>query len=105
MSPDKLPFLNHQHILRKLELKAGMENLVELTMPFLKEHLTPEEMPDNKYLEEVIRVSQERMHTLKDVYQAGPYFFTEPDYSSAKAVKFRQKHEPDLIGMNFVEED
>lgn len=105
MSPDKLPFLNHQHILRKLESKSGMESLVKSAMPFLKEYLTPGEMPDKKYLEQVIRVSQERMHTLKDVYQAGPYFFTEPDYSSAQALKFRQKHEASFIGMTFSECD
>ena len=77
-----------------------MDSLVESAMPFLEENLSPGEMPDKKYLEEVIRVSQERMHTLNDVYQAGPYFFSEPDYSSAKAVKFRQKHRSELIGMN-----
>jgi hypothetical protein len=61
------------------------------------------ELPDKKYLENVIRVSQERMHTLKDVYQAGPYFFSEPDYSSPQAVKFREKHPAEMIGMSVVD--
>jgi hypothetical protein len=56
-------------------------------------------MPERKYLETVIRVSQERMHTLKDVYAAGPYFFSEPDYSSAKAAIFRERHPNELISM------
>jgi len=56
-------------------------------------------MPERKYLEAVIRVSQERMHTLKDVYEAGPYFFSEPDYSSAKAAIFRERHPNELISM------
>ena len=39
MSPDKLPFLNHQHILRKLESKEGTGRLVECALPFLEKHL------------------------------------------------------------------
>jgi len=39
------------------------------------------------------------MHTLKDVYAAGPYFFSEPDYSSAKAAIFRERHPNELISM------
>jgi len=41
VSPDKLPFLNHQHILRKLESKEGTGSLVESAMPFLEKHLNP----------------------------------------------------------------
>jgi hypothetical protein len=41
VSPDKLPFLNHQHILRKLESKEGLDSLVECAMPFLEERLNP----------------------------------------------------------------
>lgn len=61
--------------------------------------LTCREMPEKKYLEDVIRVSQERMHTLNDVYEAGPYFFSEPDYFSAKAAKFRERHPSEVISM------
>ena len=45
------------------------------------------------------------MHTLKDVYQAGLYFFSEPDYSSAKELKFREKHPTEMIGMSSGESD
>ena len=55
-------------------------------------------MPSHDYLTAVVRVSQERMHTLKDVYQAGPYFFTEPDYSLINMTEFRKSHPPDVVG-------
>ena len=47
----------------------------------------------------VLKVSQERMHTLKDVYQAGPYFFTEPNYSLLNMTDFRKGHPPEVIGI------
>jgi hypothetical protein len=45
------------------------------------------------------------MYTLKDVYEAGLYFFSEPDYSSAKGLKFREKHPTEMIGMSIGESD
>jgi len=39
------------------------------------------------------------MHTLKDVYDAGPYFFRDPDYSSKKLTEFRKRYSQELIGM------
>jgi hypothetical protein len=57
-------------------------------------------MPARDYLKAVLRVFQERMHTLKDVYQAGPYFFTDPDYAitDSKKSKFRNEHSAEIIG-------
>lgn len=60
------------------------------------------QMPSREFLTAVLRVSQERMHTLKDVYQAGPYFFTEPDYAKVNSTKFRKKHSPETIGRPFL---
>jgi len=112
VSPDKLPFLNHQHILRKLSTLEGTKSLVATALPFLKDHLTPSysthlnlltdcsrEMPSQDHLMAVLRVSQERMHTLKDVYGAGPYFFTEPDYSVVKLWEFRKRHPTEVVGI------
>jgi glutamyl-tRNA synthetase len=42
VSPAKLPFLNHQHILQKLTSTQGLDNLVDSALPFLREHLSPE---------------------------------------------------------------
>lgn len=111
MSPEKLPFLNHQHILRRLSTAEGTKSLVGSALPFLEGHLTPlylaspktvdgdREMPSQDYLASVLRVSQERMHTLKDVYQAGSYFFTEPDYSIVKLAEFRKSHPDEVVGI------
>jgi glutamyl/glutaminyl-tRNA synthetase len=59
-------------------------------------------MPSEDYLKSVLRVSQERMHTLKDVYQAGPYFFTEPNYSLPNMTDFRKAHPSEVIGIDFL---
>ena len=58
------------------------------------------QIPPRDYLKTVLRVFQGRMHTLKDVYQAGPYFFTEPDYTiiDSKKSKFRKEHSAEIIG-------
>ena len=84
-----MPFLNEQ-------LDSAYENNIV-------DRAESSELPDEKYLEDVLRVSQERMHTLKDVYQAGQYFFSEPDYSSVKGLKFREKHPTEMIGMSIGE--
>jgi hypothetical protein len=55
-------------------------------------------MPSSEYLTAVLNVSQERMHTLKDVFQAGPYFFTEPDYDAVNK-KFFEKHSSEMISI------
>ena len=60
-------------------------------------------MPSQDYLMAVLRVSQERMHTLKDVYQAGPYFFTEPDYSLVNLTEFRKSCPPEVVGRAIYE--
>jgi len=39
------------------------------------------------------------MRTLKDVYEAGSYFFTEPDYSVLKLAEFRNAHPREVIGI------
>jgi hypothetical protein len=58
-------------------------------------------MPSTDYLTAVLKVCQERMHTLKDVYQAGPYFFADPDYNSPNQKKFHETHPSELIGSSF----
>jgi hypothetical protein len=42
VSEDKLPFLNHKHILQKLDTVQGMDSLVDSTFPLLQDYLTPE---------------------------------------------------------------
>ena len=56
-------------------------------------------MPSQDYLTAVLRVSQERMHTLKDVYRAGPYFFTEPNYSLVNLSEFRKSYPVEVVGI------
>ena len=58
-------------------------------------------MPSKDFLACVLKVSQERMHTLKDIYNAGPYFFRAPTYSSPKLSKFRERHSRELLGIPF----
>ena len=111
MSPDKLPFLGHKHILLKLKTEEGTRSLTLSALPFLKEHLsetyTPDlkpyvtidrEMPSVEYVMDVIRASQDRMHTLKDVYRAAPYFFTEPNYYVPALIDFRCSYSPTDFG-------
>jgi Anticodon binding domain len=59
-------------------------------------------MPSEKYVEAVLKASHERMHTLKDIYEAGSYFFTEPNYSHPTVITYRdnfyQKNSRQLMG-------
>jgi hypothetical protein len=56
------------------------------------------EIPSEDCLAAVIKASPERMHTLKDVYQATAYFFNEPDYSLLNLNDFRNHYPPDVLG-------
>jgi glutamyl-tRNA synthetase len=114
VTSDKLLFLNHQHFLRKLSTVEGTKTLVEQAMPFIADKVAAEyfhylqpgliirELPSKDYLSAILKASQERMHTLNDLYDAGPYFFHDPDYSSEKLERFRQRHTQDLISMSAV---
>jgi hypothetical protein len=109
VSDDKLPFLNHQHILRKLRSEEGMKELVLAALPFLKLHLSDKyavcggindrEVPPEEYIGKVLRVSQERMTSLRDIYPASPYFFEDPDYSLPKFATFRKSLDPEVLGI------
>jgi len=111
VSPEKLPFLSHKHILLMLKTEDGLRSLALSALPFLKEHLSDaylpnfkvfvtidSEMPSIEYLVTVIRTSHERMHSLKDVYSTAPYFFTEPNYSIPALIDFRSRHSPLMFG-------
>jgi len=55
-------------------------------------------MPSVEYLMTVIRASHERMHTLKDVYNKAPYFFTEPNYYVPALIDFRRGYSAVMFG-------
>ena len=111
MSPDKLPFLSHKHILLMLNTEEGTRSLALSALPFLKEHLSDaylldfksfvtinSEMPSIEYLMTVIRASHERMHSLKDVYDKTSYFFIEPNFYVPALIDFRTGYSPSMFG-------
>jgi len=74
-----------------MRVSRSSKNICLRRMSKTCRRLSVREMPSYEYLKAVLNVCQERMHTLKDIYEAGSYFFTEPDYSTTECSNFREK--------------
>ena len=78
-NPEKLLWLNQQHLMRTLPAKVA---------PYFKAHLVRLGLPtaDDALIEGVILAQRERTKTLKEMAQASRYFFTDTLEFDAKAV-------------------
>jgi glutamyl/glutaminyl-tRNA synthetase len=55
-------------------------------------------MPSSDYLQTVLGAAYERMDTLKDIYDAGWFFFVDPDYCTDASKAFLETQRLDLLG-------
>ncbi len=87
---DKLQWFNQQHLRDK-----SAATLAERARPYLAaEGLDP----DDGYLEEVIGLVQDRIHTVEEVATTNRFFFEDPTTYEEKGVKKRWKnHSADLL--------
>ncbi|MCC7327605.1 MAG: glutamate--tRNA ligase, partial [Burkholderiales bacterium] len=78
-NPEKLLWLNQQHLMRTPPAKVA---------PYFKAHLARLGLPtdDSPLIEGVILAQRERTKTLKDMAQASRYFFADSLEFDAKAV-------------------
>ena len=89
-NPEKLLWLNQQHLMRTEPLKV---------VPYLKPHLVRLgiECSDDAYLAKIVIAQRERVKTLKEMALASRYFFGDSVELDAKA---RDKHlTPDALGL------
>lgn len=80
---DKLQWFNQQH----LREKAPAE-LAERARPYLEEEGLD---PDDDYLEEVVRLVQDRIHSVEEIATTNRFFFEDPEAYEEKGVKKRWK--------------
>lgn len=71
--PEKLEFLNRQHILQKMDSAGGQIELLSS----LKVYLNGTDFSDD-YLLSVLHTMKERIYTIKDIPTSCSYFFTAP---------------------------
>ena len=78
----KLDHLNREHIKRLCSGSSGDKKFLrKSSLPFLTKHIgrDAEHLGDDEYVERVLSVLQDRVHTLDDFGKYGAYFFKEPE--------------------------
>ncbi|EIW65117.1 glutamyl-tRNA synthetase [Trametes versicolor FP-101664 SS1] len=90
LDPVKLEYLNKHHLMRLMTTSDGLRTLAERTQPYVKKTYPDSPHHDLAYLGKVIFSLQGRTTKLSDIPALGPFFFVEPDYTSAEAQKMRQ---------------
>ncbi|OJT08520.1 Glutamate--tRNA ligase [Trametes pubescens] len=90
LDPVKLEYINKHHLMRLMTTSDGLRTLAERTQPYVKEAYPDSPHHDLAYLGKVIFALQGRTTKLSDIPALGPFFFVEPDYTSAEAQKMRQ---------------
>jgi len=87
---EKLRWINGQHI-RRLSISELMERL----RPYIDGDVPG---GDNGYLERVVRLMQERMAILPDLFNEGWFFFKDPESYDEKGVRKHWKpHVPGMV--------
>ena len=80
---EKLDWMNSEYI-----RKMSAEELLPIVRPLVLDKFPS--VPDD-YLLKVIKLMQERVHTLNDYVDFSSYFYTEPNYAEADE-KYKSKH-------------
>ncbi|KAG0175512.1 Glutamyl-tRNA synthetase [Apophysomyces sp. BC1034] len=94
----KLDWINKQHILKRAETAEGLQSLVDLLIPYVKEKFEPS-LKDTKeasrlernYLTSVVDTIKDRIRNIRDIPELCGYYFVKPDYTSADAKALRKK--------------
>ncbi|KAI0327285.1 glutamyl-tRNA synthetase [Cubamyces sp. BRFM 1775] len=90
LDPMKLEYINKHHLMRLISTPEGLWALAERAYPYVREAYPDSPYATVAHLEKVIAVLQGRVTKLSDIPSLAPFFFVEPDYSSAEAKKMRQ---------------
>ena len=91
---DKLKWLNRQH----LKLNSYNPELIKNLRNLVKDHLTTTNFDEN-YLEQVIKVSVDRIFFIKDIIELCPYYFIDPYYDTLEAIDLLNKIKPKDIDL------
>ncbi|TBU26320.1 glutamyl-tRNA synthetase [Dichomitus squalens] len=90
LDPVKLEFINKHHLMQLMSSPGGLQSLAERAKPYVKEAYPDSPHSATSHLERVIFALQGRTTKLSDLPSLAPFFFREPEYSSAEAQKMRQ---------------
>ncbi|CAG8532859.1 8369_t:CDS:10 [Paraglomus occultum] len=100
---EKLDFLNKQHLLRKAETPAGLDELVAMLGIMVRQKYESRQVDEqlsgsegeyrlgNEYLAKVLNTIKERIRNVNDIPRLCEYFFVDPDYDTKSAKRFRSK--------------
>ncbi|CAO3670669.1 unnamed protein product [Umbelopsis ramanniana] len=95
---DKLDWINKQHLLRRASTPSGMDSLVEMLQPLVKDaygdrlaNISQEHRLDTHYLAGVISTIKDRIRNINDIPNLCSYFFVEPEWTSDEAAALYKK--------------
>lgn len=93
----KLDWINKHHMLKRAETAEGLQSLVQILKPFVKQSYQHLEGTDksyrlqDEYLSKVIDTIKERIRNISDIPRLCSYYFETPDYQSTDALNLRKK--------------
>ncbi|KAI8576956.1 hypothetical protein K450DRAFT_254413 [Umbelopsis ramanniana AG] len=95
---DKLDWINKQHLLRRASTPSGMDSLVKMLQPLVKNaygdrlsKMSEEHRLDTHYLAGVISTIKDRIRNINDIPNLCSYFFVEPEWKSDEAAALFKK--------------
>ncbi|KAF8549555.1 hypothetical protein OG21DRAFT_1525719 [Imleria badia] len=95
LEPAKLEYLNKHRLMRSWKDDQGTLDHARSIQSLVRVAFPSSQQTNSEYIAKVIHALQGRVTVLKDVPSLAPYFFLEPDYSTAEAQVMRESMSKD----------